>query len=398
MDEFLISTADVKPGAMLLLDARFRLTDPAAGRALYLAEHLPGALHLDLAQLSGPMNGKNGRHPLPSRADLKGLFSSLGVGPGVEVVVYDDADHAGAARAWMLLRWMGFATVRVLDGGLRAWKDAALPLEKGEVAPSAKVFVEGPPLVSFFGREELAGRRLVDARAPERYRGEVEPLDPKAGHIPGAENLFYQTLLGPDGKFRSRGELERLLPKEESVFYCGSGVTAAVLLLASALVGRSASVYPGSWSEWCAWPDAPVETGSYRPGVVAVVSRGQEVLLFERSDYAGSWQFAQGGVEEGETEEEALARELAEEVGGFGVKVLRRGNFPTLYEWPRPDGRNGHKGQRHRWFLCELEGFDLARGDGSFRAFRWVKPAEVEGLVVGFKRESYREGLRSVGL
>jgi thiosulfate/3-mercaptopyruvate sulfurtransferase len=386
-------------GSFRLLDARFRLQDPEAGRRLYLREHLPGALFVDLeTELSGEKNGKNGRHPLPSREDLKDLFSRLGIGEGTKVVVYDDADHAGAARAWMLLRWMGHEEAYVLDGGLKAWKDAGLPTEAGVVLePWPARFLDHSPLVNLLPREKLEGRRLVDARAPERYRGELEPIDPRAGHIPGAENLFYQLLLTPEGKFRTKDELKRLLPKEESVFYCGSGVTAAVLLLAAESLGSRAAVYPGSWSEWVSDPDAPVEMGAYRRGVVAVIrGDGGTLLLFERADYPGSWQFPQGGIEKGETEEEAVLRELQEEIGAEG-RILRKGAFSTQYDWPRPSGKDANRGQRHIWFLCEGEP-QLSRGDGSFSGYEWVSAEEALARVVGWKRPSYEEGLRSLNL
>src|SRR5690606_11671066 len=140
--------------------------------------------------------GKDGRHPLPSRTQLKELFSRLGIVAETEVVVYDDADHAGAARAWLLLRWMGHDRGSILNGGLRAWKEAGLSTERGQAqAPQPAEFPDRSPLLELTPKEKLSGKRLVDARAPERYKGEVEPLDPKAGHISGADNLFYKALL-----------------------------------------------------------------------------------------------------------------------------------------------------------------------------------------------------------
>lgn len=384
----------------LLLDARFRLMDPAAAKRSFEEGHIPGAQFLDLEHdLSGPKTGRNGRHPLPSREALQELFSRLGVGASTDVVVYDDGDHAGAARAWMLLRWMGHERVRVLNGGLMAWRAAGLELECGvQVSVQPSDFPEREPLVTFLSKEKLEGQRLVDARAPERFRGDVEPLDPKAGHIPGAENLFYKKVLSEEGKFRSRNELERLLPKEESVFYCGSGVTAAVLLLASEVLGRKYSLYPGSWSEY-SQGEGPVETGAYRRGVVAVVQGPKGLLLFERVDRPGSWQFPQGGIEGEETEEEALRREIQEEAGIAAVKVLRRGKFHTQYDWPHPTGKDDNTGQRHTWFLCELMGEPrLEDSDGSFRGWRWVSAEEALLLVVEFKKSSYMDGLHSLGL
>lgn len=247
-----------------ILDARFRLGDPATAERLYLEGHIPGAIHVHPeVELTGEKGPLTGRHPFPSREALVALFSRLGIGPETTVVVYDDTDHAGAARCWFLLRWMGFANVRVLNGGLKAW---GRPLDKGESPlAQAAVFSEGAPLVRVFGREELAAP-IVDARAPERFRGEVEPIDPVAGHIPGAQNLFYRDLLGADGCFLPPEQLrEKLLAVGAGpTFYCGSGITGCVPILAAASLGLEAALYPGSWSEWCRQPGAPVEKGCLR--------------------------------------------------------------------------------------------------------------------------------------
>lgn len=244
----------------VVLDARFRLQDPPAAGRLFREGHIPGAQRVDLDRdLSGEKTGRNGRHPLPERKALVSLFSRLGIGRDTWVVAYDDADHAGATRAWFLLRWMGHEKVRVLNGGLKAWAEAGFPLEKGEARPGkAASFSEERPLVETRFWEEALN--LVDARAAERYRGEVEPLDPKAGHIPGAKNLPYASLL-VDGRFPSASALrEKLLGLgPRPTFYCGSGVTATVLLFAAAEAGLEASLYPGSWSEYCALPGARVE-------------------------------------------------------------------------------------------------------------------------------------------
>jgi thiosulfate/3-mercaptopyruvate sulfurtransferase len=231
------------PKGARVLDARFRLADPSSGRRLYLEEHIPGALFVDLdTEMSGAKTGRNGRHPLPARAALAELFGRLGISADTEVVCYDDTDHAGAARLWMLLRWMGHAQSYVLNGGLKAWKGALV--SGAEALPAPAKFVERESLIKVSGPSGL----LVDARAPERYRGEVEPLDPVAGHIPGAKNYFYQQLLA-DGLLQP----DRLPAFGGApIFYCGSGVTASVLLLAATELDREAAIYPGSWSEWCA--------------------------------------------------------------------------------------------------------------------------------------------------
>jgi thiosulfate/3-mercaptopyruvate sulfurtransferase len=242
------------------IDARIR-HEPGLARSLFQAEHIPGALHVDMeTELSSSKTGLNGRHPLPDKASLQKLFSKLGIDQDTHIIAYDDADHAGAARLWLLLKWMGHQHVQVLNGGLSSWKKARFPTESGEEnPPQPKEFRQHKPTVQLLFKEELQGRLLVDARAPERYRGEVEPLDPAAGHIPGAKNIFYKTLFDQEGRFLPEAELRNKLKFSNPVYYCGSGVTAAVLLLASAHIGINASIYPGSWSEWCMQPNAKIE-------------------------------------------------------------------------------------------------------------------------------------------
>lgn len=248
---------------VVIVDARFRLQDASAAERLFRDGHIPGAVRANIDRdLSGAKTGRNGRHPLPSREAMVALFSRLGIGSGTEVVAYDDTDHAGAARLWFLLRWLGHERVRVLNGGLAAWAAAGFSLEQGEGRSGRKPakFVAAAPLVQLKDWREAS--LLVDARAPERYRGEVEPLDPVAGHIPGAKNLPYASVL-LDGKFPAASVLrEKLLglgPKP--TFYCGSGVTATVLLFAAEEAGLEASLYPGSWSEYCSLPGVVVEKG-----------------------------------------------------------------------------------------------------------------------------------------
>jgi thiosulfate/3-mercaptopyruvate sulfurtransferase len=383
----------------LVLDARFRLNDPRAAEKLFAEGHIPGAQYVDLNRdLSGPKGKRLGRHPLPSRDALRELFSRLGIGADTKVLAYDDTDHAGAARLWMLLKWMGHAKVWVLDGGFQRWKDQGRPVEKGAGSgrPPA-VFHEAEPLVELVDRDHLGGR-IIDMRAPERFRGEVEPIDSKAGHIPGAGNLFYQMLL-KDGCFIAAERLRGRLPKERTVYYCGSGVTAAVALLAADEAGLPGAVYPGSWSEWITDPSAPVETGEFRRGVVGVpVNEKGEILMFERADHVNSWQFPQGGIEGEETEEEALYRELFEEIGVRGARVLRRGDFTTTYDWIKGE-KKGRRGQRHWWFLVELSSEpNLARGDGSFSSYEWVKPELAVERVIDWKQAAMREGLRALRL
>ena len=266
---------------LLLCDCSFDLTDPGAGAQAYLQRHLPGALYLNLdTDLSEPPASRvagGGRHPLPSREAFAQRLAALGFDDEVPVVAYDSAGGMYAARLWWMLRWAGHAAVQVLDGGLSAWDAAGGALAGGPVAarPSGR-FSLRPALVQDFNFTQLLaglgrGRRLiVDARAPDRFRGENETLDPVGGHIPGAANRFFRSNLGPDGCFLPAeilaAQWQALLAGRspaDLVMQCGSGVTACHNLLALESAGLSgAALYPGSWSEWCAQPTAPVATGA----------------------------------------------------------------------------------------------------------------------------------------
>ena len=266
--------------AWRVLDCRYDLADKDAGRRAYLRAHIPGAAHVRLdTDLSDSRGETGGRHPLPSRQRLSALFSELGIAAETQVVAYDADDGAFAARLWWLLRYAGHARVAVLDGGLQSWRRAAFPVETGEARPRDKR--QGEPPAAFqarFNDAMLVDRAqvpqsalLVDSREPERYRGEREPLDPVAGHIPGAVNRHWKKNLAATGEFKPppvlAAELRRLfaaVPPQEAVFYCGSGVTACHNLLAAAYAGLPLPrLYPGSWSEWCADPNRPVAVGDH---------------------------------------------------------------------------------------------------------------------------------------
>jgi len=257
-----------------IVDVRSDLSDPSAGRRAYLQGHVPGAIHLHLEDdLSGPIrpDGLGGRHPLPAPDLFAARLGQVGIGDAHHVVAYDDAGGAIAARLWWLLRWIGHDRVQVLDGGVDAWTASGGELVSGPEShppaiatarPDPRMVVDADDVAA---RLEDPARLLVDARAPERYRGEVEPLDRKAGHVPGALNLPYAGNL-ERGRLRPPSELRArfapLAEAEEVVVYCGSGVTAAHDALAMEEAGLPLPrLYPGSWSDWSSRDDLPVATG-----------------------------------------------------------------------------------------------------------------------------------------
>jgi thiosulfate/3-mercaptopyruvate sulfurtransferase len=255
-----------------LLDVRWALGDDR-GRERYLEAHLPGAVFVDLdTELADPPSPQAGRHPLPSVQRLQRAARRWGLSDGDAVVVYDDGPGTAAARAWWLLRWAGVADIAILDGGLAAWRRAGGPVESGDVAPEPGDVVlagGGLPVLDADATAALprGGGVLLDARAGERYRGEVEPVDPRAGHVPGALSAPTTGNLGPDGTFLPVAALtERFAglgvrPGTSVGVYCGSGVTAAHEVAALAAAGIEAALYPGSWSQWSADPDRPAATG-----------------------------------------------------------------------------------------------------------------------------------------
>ena len=259
---------------LTILDVRWRLDEPD-GQPAYLQGHLPGAVYVSLEeQLSDHTVAGRGRHPLPSGRNLQAAARGWGIRQDVPVVVYDDWNRAGSARAWWVLTAAGLANVRILDGGLGAWRSAGLTLETGPVNPQpGNVTVlhndlyAGSRLTLTAQQSGAGGVTLLDARAPERFRGEVEPVDRVAGHIPGAHNLPSGALLTDDGTFLGDDALTELL-SDRGIdtsgplgAYCGSGVTASITVAALAAVGYDAALFPGSWSEWSADPDRLVARG-----------------------------------------------------------------------------------------------------------------------------------------
>jgi thiosulfate/3-mercaptopyruvate sulfurtransferase len=257
---------------LVVLDVRWALGDPH-GRAHYGTAHIPGAVYVDLeTELSGPPGAGRGRHPLPAPDALQEAARSWGIGTGSRVVAYDDVGNLSAARAWWLLRWAGLTSVQLLDGGLGAWRGAGYALESGPVARRPGDVTLAPGALPVLGPEESAALSrtglLLDARALERYRGDVEPVDPRAGHIPGAVSAPTSENLRPDGTFAEPGALARrftALGADRAAaigVYCGSGITAAHEVAALAIAGYDAALYPGSWSEWVSDPARPVAVGA----------------------------------------------------------------------------------------------------------------------------------------
>ena len=263
----------------VILDCRHDLMNPDAGRAAFAAGHIQNAqfAHVDL-DLSGPQMGADarfhGRHPLPERALLLETLRRWGIDDDTQVVACDAHGGMFAARLWWLLRWIGHAQVAVLDGGLAAWQNQGLPLvtplagspARGHITekPTLTRTITAAEVLANLGSQECT---VLDARAPERFRGENETIDPVGGHIPGAKNRCFKDNLQADGRFKSGVELKHefaplLASPAKAIMQCGSGVTACHNLLALELAGlHGAALYPGSWSEWCSDPARPVATG-----------------------------------------------------------------------------------------------------------------------------------------
>jgi thiosulfate/3-mercaptopyruvate sulfurtransferase len=259
----------------VIVDCGFDLVDTEAGERAWREVHVAGSSYLHLERdLSGAKTGRNGRHPLPERAAFAATIGRLGITPATQVIALDRQGSPYAARLWWMLRWLGHEAVAVLDGGFDAWKAAGGAVDARPPAPRAAApYPERTPLAGSTGADALAAQlgrvRLIDARAGERFRGEVEPLDMAAGHIPGATHRFFKDNLDIGGRFKPaeqlRREYEALLGRDtaaQTVHQCGSGVTACHNLLAMEHAGLSGSrLYPGSWSEWSADPARPIARG-----------------------------------------------------------------------------------------------------------------------------------------
>ncbi len=257
-----------------IFDCHFLLDDTEAGRRTYLEAHIPGAIYVHLDKdLSGKViPGKTSRHPLPDIDTFAATLSNWGIDETVQVVAYDDRGGSIAARLWWMMQWVGHPNVAVLDGNFTHWREAGFPTKSGVETRSPRSFKPHPnPNLLVDANQIMAMRKspevlIIDSRAPERYRGELEVLDPIAGHIPGAVNAFFGNNMDEDGHFKNKEQLRIRfkkifgdIPAEKTIFYCGSGVTAAHNILAIAYAGLgNAVLYPGSWSEWITDPNRPV--------------------------------------------------------------------------------------------------------------------------------------------
>ncbi|USG63731.1 sulfurtransferase [Brevibacillus ruminantium] len=255
---------------ILIVDCRFALNNPTLGEEQYRENHIPGALYFSLNRdLSGPKSEHGGRHPIPDSAELTALFSRAGIDQDVTVIAYDDQEMSYAGRLWWLLRYAGHDKAAVLDGGFSAWQRAGYAVSADIPVPSPRTFIPRIQENMLVDQQAVANREvstaLLDSRAGERYRGEVEPLDPKAGHIPGARHFFYKDNLSEEGQMLPLDQLKKrfeTLEGNEIIVYCGSGVTACTNLLALHAAGRAdAKLYAGSWSDWVSYEENPVATG-----------------------------------------------------------------------------------------------------------------------------------------
>jgi thiosulfate/3-mercaptopyruvate sulfurtransferase len=274
--------ADIKVPKLRILDCRFVLSEPEAGREAYLAGHIPGSVYADLDKdLAAPVSPGSGRHPLPVPAAFAQMLGRLGISDESRVVVYDDGSGGLAGRAWWMLRWMGHEQVSLLEGGFCRWRELSLPVDTGDVSVVQEQFsgsvrnelvVETDEILAYLDGVEVPA--LVDARDENRFAGKAEPIDKVAGHVPGAVNLPFQLSLNSDGTWKPAAELRKLWVQvlggtsaERINVMCGSGVTACHLIISARLAGLpEPRLYVGSWSEWIEDPNRPIAVGETEKG------------------------------------------------------------------------------------------------------------------------------------
>jgi thiosulfate/3-mercaptopyruvate sulfurtransferase len=265
-EESAAESANGKPSTLAIVDCRFALADPDLGRQQYGSAHIPGAHYMDLNRdLSSPVREHGGRHPLPDDRVFGDKLAAIGINDRTLVIAYDDSRFAFAARLWWLLRYYGHDRVAVLDGGYDNWVKAGYPVTAELAAPAERGNFQPQPqperIVDIAAVRSIlhsSAHVLVDSREPDRYLGNTEPIDPRAGHIPSAVNYPWQAVSTPDGFVlpvdRQRERWAAISPDVEPIVYCGSGVTACVNLLSLELAGIERSkLYPGSWSDWCSY-------------------------------------------------------------------------------------------------------------------------------------------------
>lgn len=262
----------LKDETVVVVDCRFALNDGEAGYKAYKQSHIPGAVYFDLEKdLSGPKKEHGGRHPLPNLHEFVEKLGKSGIDSSKNVVVYDDQNGSFAARLWWMLRYLGHDRVSVLDVSFTKWKDEGYPVSSELPEPETASFEPHIRPEMAVGIEQVKEEQqnenvlLIDSRAPERYRGETEPMDPKAGHIPGADNYFWKGNVSESGQWKTTDELKarfRSVEDKDLIVYCGSGVTANANILALKAIGKEAKLYVGSWSDWSSYPDNPVGTDS----------------------------------------------------------------------------------------------------------------------------------------
>lgn len=257
---------------VVIVDCRFNLADPEQGREDYRADHISGAFFLDLAtDLSGEVLSHGGRHPLPKVESFIETIEAIGIDNTKHVIAYDDQNGPFAARLWWLLKYLGHNKVSVLNANYSLWKESGYSISKDIPLKNKVEFnanIQTDMIIELDQVKEIAGKdsyKLIDSRAPRRYRGEVEPIDLKAGRIPGAENYFWEDIMTNNGLMKSNEALEKhfssLEDDENIVVYCGSGVTGSVNILALDNLGKKAKLYPGGWSDWSSYEDNKVEIG-----------------------------------------------------------------------------------------------------------------------------------------